>query len=437
MTTAPAPARHSTSRVVLRRSHLACTGAFLIGALPVIDEWYPLPRLGITPFLAIAIALGLSGLKVPVTGHARSVLRRYRRLAVPFAAWVLLSSAVSGSFGSLYAAASFGLWLVLLIPGLARLLQVESTRRWLVNGIAFGALIILVVSTSRLLSGSPVLDRVAGDALGGSILGVNRNLANIVVLTAVSLTAFNRALPRWYRLVFLVMAVAWILGSEGRSGLVGLIALPIVWGLLSSGRGPRVIRALQASLGVLLVAILLSQFGGMEIAAVGRLTTVSATDLDSSDEARVLLIDKAVGLARDHPLFGVGFGRFIEEDHEALDSASSAVVRMTASTANAHNTYLELAATSGIVGGLLFVGFAVNLLRIALASRARDPVSQVAVVTWALLLVVIALLSAGGAALYLPASLALNAALREPAAPTTSEARPRVVTAPARRRRSR
>ncbi len=429
--------RRSTPRLVLRRSHLSCIGAFLLGSLPVINEWHPLPRMGITPFLAIAMALGLSGLALPVTGHAQKVLRTYFLLAVPFAGWVLVSSAVSGSFGSLYAAASFGLWLVLLIPGLARLLQVESTRRWLVNGVAFGALLILVISTSRLLTGSPLLDRVAGDTVGGSILGVNRNLANIIVLTAMSLTVFNRGLPRWYRLVFLFMSVAWILGSGGRSGLVGLIALPIVWGLLSPGRSPRVVRGLQASLGVLVGAILLAQFGGVEIAAVGRLTTVTAEDLDSGDEVRVLLREKAVGLARDHPLFGVGFGRFIEADHEALDSASTAVRRKTASTANAHNTYLEFAATSGIVGGLLFVGFAVNLLRIAFASRARDSGSLVAVATWALVLVMIALLSTGGAALYLPAALALNAALREPAAPTMSEARPRVVTAPARRHRSR
>ena len=66
-------------------------------------------------------------------------------------------------------------------------------------------------------------------------------------------------------------------------------------------------------------------------------------------ERRLDLWSDAVDLAADHPLTGVGSGRFEEE---------SATARASRDTKPAHSTWLEAAAETGVPGGLLLLALA-------------------------------------------------------------------------------
>ena len=66
-------------------------------------------------------------------------------------------------------------------------------------------------------------------------------------------------------------------------------------------------------------------------------------------ERRLDLWADAVGLAAEHPLTGVGAGRFEEE---------SATARASRDTKPAHSTWLEAAAETGVPGGLLLLALA-------------------------------------------------------------------------------
>jgi len=60
----------------------------------------------------------------------------------------------------------------------------------------------------------------------------------------------------------------------------------------------------------------------------------------------------SVGIVRDFPLFGTGFGTYTDS-YPAYQSHSS-----TALYDHAHNDYVELAADTGLVGTVLFLGLA-------------------------------------------------------------------------------
>ena len=66
-------------------------------------------------------------------------------------------------------------------------------------------------------------------------------------------------------------------------------------------------------------------------------------------ERRLDLWDDAVGLAAEHPVTGVGAGRFEEE---------SATARASRDTKPAHSTWLEAAAETGVPGALLLLALA-------------------------------------------------------------------------------
>jgi O-antigen ligase len=97
--------------------------------------------------------------------------------------------------------------------------------------------------------------------------------------------------------------------------------------------------------------------------------TENLGEIDSSAEQRFELWKVAAAVARDHPVFGVGFG--------AYELANAAYVRtgqfsfLARGRRVAHNSYLTLLAETGIFGFLLFMGFLVSLFRMAL-SRARE-----------------------------------------------------------------
>ncbi|MEO8464678.1 MAG: O-antigen ligase family protein [Gammaproteobacteria bacterium] len=92
--------------------------------------------------------------------------------------------------------------------------------------------------------------------------------------------------------------------------------------------------------------------------------TVRQADPEGSAEQRLEVLRAGWQMFKDHPAFGVGLGAF----GEAMSQYDAALTGYSA-----HNTYLNLAAETGVVGLLLWLACVASVLRYAYRSRKHAP----------------------------------------------------------------
>jgi O-antigen ligase len=84
---------------------------------------------------------------------------------------------------------------------------------------------------------------------------------------------------------------------------------------------------------------------------------------DKNVATRLVLWDIAWDIFKDHPVFGVGMGDYTLEAEKRLDG------RFVKTAVDAHNVYLQLLATRGLVGFIPFVAFWIVLFRVLFEAR--------------------------------------------------------------------
>jgi O-antigen ligase len=157
-----------------------------------------------------------------------------------------------------------------------------------------------------------------------------------------------------------------IMLTQSRGGILALATVATLLFLQHRKRAQTLVLTLLA-IGTLAITAPVGVWGRMTKLASA--DTSNLGEIDSSAEARFEVWKVAAAVARDHPVFGVGFG--------AYELANAAYVRtgqfsfLAGGRKVAHNSYLTLLAETGIFGFLLFMGFLVSLFRMAL-SRARE-----------------------------------------------------------------
>ncbi len=253
-------------------------------------------------------------------------------IAGTLAGWMLLASMVSG--GS--AAGPIGVLLAtVLAAGIARLIAM----RW--PAVPFVA---VVVSTVILIA-SAWPDMTSDYPLAGPLGYQNANGAFAVqalVAAAILVAASTSHLARAAAIaaVALFAAVPFVIGSVGAA--VSSIVVLAVGSLVILGwwRGWGTAALLGGMLAVLLGTVALGA------SYVPQQATSSGIVEEGFTETRLALWHDALAIAIAHPLIGVGPGRFIEV---------SQVASADPDTRHAHQEYLEMAAETGFVGGLLLV----------------------------------------------------------------------------------
>jgi O-antigen ligase len=216
---------------------------------------------------------------------------------------------------------------------LARLLA----RRWARAILA--ALVLMVVA----LGAWRWRDLLDGDPIGGPLGYQNANAALFLqacvaalVLVALSV-AWRRAIAASFMALLAVVLVisgsAAAVALAGAVGTVGAIALVV--------RRQVATRSVIAA-GFLICLVATIVLGAMYAPRPGNSATTSVPS--SSTETRLALWHDALLLMVEHPMFGIGAGRFTEESRVA---ASDPDRRHT------HHEFLQLGAESGIVGGVL------------------------------------------------------------------------------------
>ena len=231
-----------------------------------------------------------------------------------------------------------------MVPAVAAYVVGRLVGPWRVPAAALLAVVVLatlVIGADRV-----PLDRPGAQVLETDVFGyLNADAAWAVqglAAAALVVVAARRTGPR-------------VLGVV----LMGVLGLqPLLTGSWAAVLGGVLVAGGHLALGV----------PGRRVAAAGLAATVAVVGLtavlavahdadpDLTDPAARVLTERrldlwsdAVELAADHPVTGVGSGRFEEE---------SATARASRDTKPAHSTWLEAAAETGVPGGLLLLALA-------------------------------------------------------------------------------
>jgi O-antigen ligase len=362
----PEASHHFSARTAERATVVV---AFILGFDAALGRYVD-QKFGQLPIaLAIAVAFALYGWW---KGADQPIVRRYLRWATPFFIFALLSLAADGGRSQFslsvpvnYAQEVVTLTWFVLIAGVAVTLQNARLFRAFVYGLIAAGAVYLLAAFSRIARGEPALNNVT------ELLHLHRNIVDTFLLSLVPivLTASFVRLPKAVRYAYLAGSMTWLLTSRGRTGLLGLCLVPILLFALKPSRsgkpvGPRVFAA--AAIG-LLGFNFFSTTNVSWIPAAGRISQAEGGTKSDSDEIRILLLKKSWALTKKHPVFGVGLGRFEGAYDPVVETARDDFVREQALLLQNHNTYMEVLASVGVPGLLLFLGMLLGPLAAALS----------------------------------------------------------------------
>jgi len=220
---------------------------------------------------------------------------------------------------------------------------------------------------------------LSGERMGGEINNVN---AIALQCGAASVICFWFALHRRRRLYYLWAALPFLvtLGTGSRKGLVLLLGgIVLLYSLaMEPGRRARTLGGLAVFLLGLAVLIQLPIFETVEQRFLGMLSLLSEPgSADESALARQEMVSLGVAQFFQTPLLGIGMG-------------ASGVLTLAHFNNDTylHNNYVELLATLGGLGFLLYYAvYAYLLLRLAPLIRARDSFAVIALILLMLQLV--------------------------------------------------
>jgi O-antigen ligase len=363
--------------------------------LPVgLALWIPLVFLGeLSPPVPVKAAAGILVVLAWVgtirerESSARHFVESHRRLLAGLGlllVWVTLSAAWAKDLG-LFGA---DIW------------------RWYVAGLLF-----LIVTTT--ISDPRHAQLVAAAFVAGAVLSivfgiVDTNLPNIqgrlyagsgdpnesgagflagIILAAGLLGGTRRPELRLLLVAAMAALAAGLAATQSRGALVGALAATLAALVLYKGRRGRVLAVVGTALSAAALFFSISPNGWHRVIHV------------QGDEPRSELWLVAWRMAQDHPLLGVGLHNFTAQagGYVQRPGALRYVDLIADRPLLAHNSYLEMLADTGVVGLLLYAGFALACLRAALLAARRfdrDDRDWLAGLSRATTVAIIAMLSA-------------------------------------------
>lgn len=321
-----------------------CVFTFLLYGRPM--ELFP------SLFGGLPIVKAVAGATIACYALAR-VWRRERLTAKPVELWALLAI---GGLGLLFAPLAprpelsfetlsdlflkVAIVFVLMINLLTTQARLETVLRIVIACSAGAAVAALWQYASGDMSweASGSESRVRGLA-GGMFLNAN-DLATAMVTTApiaIALGASRRGVARALYALAGVLLIAGNVVSFSRAGFLALLAAcgVLCWKLAPGRRAATVVIA-----GLALAALLALAPAGYS----NRLASIFEPDLDEtgSSHERAQLLERAVELAGEHAIVGLGMGNFRERSIRNL---------------RAHNSYVEVLIELGVAGLAAYLAF--------------------------------------------------------------------------------
>ncbi|MCP4202463.1 MAG: O-antigen ligase family protein [bacterium] len=348
--------------------------ALAVFALSFLGRRRLRPRHELNRLLAVLVALALVALLQSLawprglvealsSGHAQLAGEAAAAIGAEQRTWIALSLNPSAS----REVALDMLVLGALAFGAARVGRRRSGRRLLAAAVLASASVQIVLGLRPWLSGQ--VPRLRGSYLNPDHLCVLLEMAACIALAAVLRAVLSQrrfrswetraiAVVVFSTLLLLVLAAIAFTGS--RAALVAvLVGLLVQLTILPRGR--RLVPvAIAAAVGVVSLGYL-SWIGVGP--AFGRLTGTSWFEVVSS--SRLTVWRSAIDLAREFPLVGTGLGSF-DAAFPLVQPSNVEAVRW----AKAHNDFLELVVTAGLLG-LALAAAGVGSLLLTLVRRMR------------------------------------------------------------------
>ena len=272
-----------------------------------------------------------------------------------------------------------GVWAWLHLALFFLLLRTLRDEEW--SWVLNAALIVsIVVSVNAILEHSKLASaaRVSDTMLSASSSTIgNSGLLGAYLLFAVALAAYLASTSVRFRLLYLAASGINFLGlvyAENRSTVIGLalggVTGSVIFAALHTAPRRRWIAPATALALAFLILGISAGIRAFPSSALARRTPtvlqrLALTNPAGSDESRTMQWSAAIGGFKDRPLLGYG-----PENHNLVWSAhlDPGVYHMDTDVFDkTHNQYLELLATTGLLGALTFLGIwlaiAVSLIR--------------------------------------------------------------------------
>jgi len=214
---------------------------------------------------------------------------------------------------------------------------------WLYGAVLIG---ILVLALSAVITGEFARSEVDGEGarVSGLILNANAFARAVCYGIAVLLFYFRHFRSWLIRLLMLggiLVAVRFLIASGSRQGFLGFVSLLVFWFIFSYGKE-------FTRRPFLVIGVLVGMVGlGVYVAYESRDTVLmqrllrleGGAEAEGSAGSRLVMLREGLGFMLSNPLLGIGLNNFIIRSVTEL---------------YAHNNYIEVFSTTGIVGGLLY-----------------------------------------------------------------------------------
>jgi len=261
------------------------------------------------------------------------------------------------------------------VPVYLLLRRFPDAARWLLTGSVLAAIIIAANAYCDVF----VLNKArAWGAYSPNLIGPFAALIAVWSLVMWQTGRTPCRISRWWLPLFSLIALFAVVLSGSRGAYVGLIAMLLVWIVLSLQRWYRFAAILSMVLMLLFSYFFVDSVKVRVDGAVAEIETYLAIDDIAAHQGELIgnaqrleIWRTAVLIFKQAPFIGVGRGNF---EQVAAEHAGKGLVHVSGVQAgHAHNAYLDVLSSRGIVGFVVFMGMLLYPLYFFFSTRTVSP----------------------------------------------------------------
>ena len=302
-------------------------------------------------------------------------------LGLGFIFWLIISNPSASILGSTrsWALTFFQLWMVLWMA--RQFIRTQYDHQSMMIILTLGILASGIIAIQQIGSFSALsMDNRAEGLSGGANTAARYFLYGIIILFYLQGENKKKMVTKLIQIVCIILLTVALFFTGSRSGILLLFVFVLL----------RILPAFsnQKRSAILLIPLLAFVFILIEQTNVNTLRFGNIIDsiINGSNTVgyRYSLWEAGYKMGMDHPIAGVGIGRF--GDYLPLYwPAGRAILANTA-----HNTFVEVFAETGIVGGLIFFSLLItSILKFIKIIRTCDKPFKEIYKTWMLLIVIL------------------------------------------------
>ena len=302
-------------------------------------------------------------------------------LGLIFILWIIISNPEASILGATrsWALTFLQLWLLLWMA--RQFIRTKAEHQTMMIILALGIIISGIAAIQQVGSLSALnLENRAEGLSGGANTAARYFLYGIIILFYLQGENKKKRIKWLIQISSIILLTVALLYTESRSGLVLLLAFVFLQVMQISSKKQHSIILIILVMGIILLLINKTDISTLKIGNV--ITSI----VNGSDTVgyRYTLWNAGIKMALDHPLTGVGIGKF----GDYLPHYWPIGKTILANTA--HNTFIQVFAETGIIGFSIFISLlAISILKyLKIIKKSDKPFAEI-YRTWLILLVIL------------------------------------------------